>query len=91
MARNTAGHVIAKSVGMDTVMKKDTNDKLEARSPRRAFFAQVLATAGGGLLAGGFLRGLMASRKSASDPQHQVNITVNPLAVPRTKESKSHV
>ena len=91
MARNTVGHVIAKSVGMDAAMNKDTNDKLAVRSPRRAFFAQLFAAAGGGLLAGGFLRGLMASRKRTSDPQHPVNITVNPLAVPRTKESKSNV
>jgi hypothetical protein len=76
---------------MDSTKNKDVTDKLAVRSPRRAFFGQLFAVAGGGLLAGAFLRGLISSRKRSPDPQQPVHITTNPLAVPRTKESKSNV
>ena len=73
-------------------MKSEMKEKNSERSGRRAFFTQLAATFGGGLLAGGFLRGLMGSRKRASNLERPVSITANPLAVPRTKEgSKSNV
>jgi hypothetical protein len=73
-------------------MNNEVKEKNGERNGRRAFFGQLAATFGGGLLAGGFLRGLMGSRKRASDQERPVSITTNPLAVPRTKEgSKSNV
>ena len=90
--RNTAVLVIANFFGMDRVMKNEMKEESAQRPERRAFFGQLLATVGGGVLAGSLLRGLLGSRKRASNREQPVSITANPLAVPRTKEgSKSNV
>jgi hypothetical protein len=73
-------------------MKNRTKENGAQRPGRRAFFGQLLATVGGGVLAGSFLRGLLGTKKRGSNGEQQVSITANPLAVPRTKEgSKSNV
>ena len=78
--------------GMDCIMKNEMKEEGAQRPERRAFFGQLLATVGGGVLAGSLLRGLLGSRKRASNREQPVSITANPLAVPRTKEgSKSNV
>jgi hypothetical protein len=77
---------------MESRMKDENIKKEAARPERRAFFGQLFATVGGGLLAGSLLRGLLQSRKEGSNREQPVSITANPLAVPRTKEgSKSNV
>jgi hypothetical protein len=77
---------------MEIRMDNEMKEKRSERSGRRAFFGQLAATFGGGLLAGGFLRGLTGSRKGASNQDRPVSIKTNPLAVPRTKEgSKPNV
>jgi hypothetical protein len=84
--------VTANLFGMERVMKKRTKENSAERPERRAFFGQLLATIGGGVLAGSFLRGLLGTHKQVSKREQPVNITANPLAVPRTKEgSKSNV
>ena len=73
-------------------MSDEMKEKRGARPERRAFFGQLFATIGGGILAGSFLRGLLGSHKRASNQEHPVSISANPLAVPRKKEgSTSHV
>ena len=71
---------------------KEMKQKNSEQSGRRAFFGQLAATFGGGLLVTGFLRGLVGFGKRASKQARSMNITPNPLAVSRTKEgSKSNV
>lgn len=78
--------------GMKPLMNDNMKDTRADRPGRRAFFAKVLATVGGGVLGGSLLRGLLAARKRDSDREKPVNIATHPLAVPRTKEgSKSNV
>jgi len=90
--RSTAAPVTANLFGSERLMNDEMKDRRAARPERRAFFGQLFATVGGGLLAGSFLRGLVGSRKRASNQEQPVSISVNPLAVPRTKEgSKSNV
>jgi hypothetical protein len=73
-------------------MKNRIDEESAERPERRAFFGQLLATVGGGVLAGSFLRGLLGLHKRALNREQPVRITANPLAVPRTKEgSKSNV
>lgn len=73
-------------------MNQKSNEKSVPRPPRRAFFGKFLAVVGGGLVGGNLLERLFASRTQASKQEHPINISINPLAVPRTKEgSKSNV
>ena len=73
-------------------MSQKSNEKSVPRPPRRAFFGKFLVAVGGGLIGGGLLERLFASRTQASKQEHPINISINPLAVPRTKEgSKSNV
>ena len=89
---STAAPVIANLFGMERVMNNEMIEESAERPERRAFFGQLFATVGGGVLAGSFLRGLLGSHKRASNREQAVSITANPLAVPRTKEgSKSNV
>jgi hypothetical protein len=77
---------------MDHPMSNGMKEKKGIRSVRRAFLGQLVATVGGGVLAGGFLRNLLGSKVRASNREHPVSITAHPLAVPRIKEgSKSNV
>jgi hypothetical protein len=77
---------------MESRMKDEKIKTGAVRPERRAFFGQLFATVGGGLLTGSLLRGLLQSRREGSNREQPVNITANPLAVPRTKEgSKSNV
>jgi len=77
---------------MDNLMSQESNEKSVPRPPRRAFFGKLLTAVGGGLIGGSLLERLFASRTQASKQEHPINISINPLAVPRTKEgSKSHV
>ena len=77
---------------MESVMNDEMKEKQAERPERRAFFGKLFAAVGVGLLTGGFLHGLMRSRKRASNQERPVSIRTNPLAVPRTKEgSKSNV
>lgn len=79
-------------VKMENQMNKELHTTRAARPERRAFFGQLFATVGGGLLTGGLLRRLLNSRTEESRQENPVSITTNPLAVPRTKEgSKSNV
>jgi hypothetical protein len=90
--RNTVVLVTANFFGMDSTMDNEMKKESAERPERRAFFGQVLATVGGGVLAGSFLRGLLGLNKRASNREQPVSISANPLAVPRTKEgSKSNV
>jgi hypothetical protein len=76
---------------MEGQMKKESELTKAERPERRAFFSQLFATVGGGLLTGSFLRGFLKSHQAESRPNRPVSITTNPLAVPRTKEgSKSN-
>lgn len=73
-------------------MSQNSNEKSAQRSQRRAFFGQLLAVVGGGVLGGGILQKLFGSRKQEREQERPVNIRINPLAVPRSKEgSKSNV
>ncbi|MGA3244343.1 MAG: hypothetical protein ABSE41_06995 [Bacteroidota bacterium] len=73
-------------------MSQNSNEKSAQRSQRRAFFGQLLAAVGGGVLGGSILQKLFGSRKQAREKERPVNISINPLAVPRSKEgSKSNV
>jgi hypothetical protein len=77
---------------MEDQMKKESAMTKAERPERRAFFGQLFATVGGGLLTGSLFRGLLKSHKAESSENRPVSITTNPLAVPRTKEgSKSNV
>jgi hypothetical protein len=77
---------------MENSMENGLKEKDAARPERRAFFGQLLATVGGGFLAGSILHGLLGTQKRASNQERPVQVTTNPLAVPRTKEgSKSNV
>jgi hypothetical protein len=58
-------------------------------SPRRAFFGQLLTAVGGGMLGGSLLEKLLGSRTQSPDTERPVNIRINPLAVPRSKEGSS--
>jgi hypothetical protein len=79
-------------VGMEGNMKKESELTKAERPERRAFFGQLFATVGGGLLTGSLLHGLLKSHTGESRENRPVSITTNPLAVPRTKEgSKSNV
>jgi hypothetical protein len=87
-----AAPVIADSFEMENSMENGLKEKEAARPVRRAFFGQLLATLGGGFLAGSVLHGLLGTKKRAPNQERRVNVTTNPLAVPRTKEgSKSNV
>jgi hypothetical protein len=73
-------------------MSQNSDEKSTPGSPRRAFFGQLLAAVGGGLLGGSILQKLFGSRTQAREKDRPVNISINPLAVPRSKEgSKSNV
>jgi hypothetical protein len=77
---------------MESRMKEEKNKREAVRPERRAFFGQLFATVGGGLLTGSLLRGLLRPRREGTNREQPVSITANPLAVPRTKEgSKSNV
>jgi len=77
---------------MDNPMNQKSNEKSVPCPPRRAFFGKLLTAVGGGLVGGSLLERLFASRTQASKQEHPINISINPLAVPRTKEgSKSNV
>ena len=90
--RSTAAPATANLFGLESLMNDEMKERRGAPPERRAFFGQLFATIGGGILAGSFLRGLLGSHKRASNQEHAVSISVNPLAVPRTKEgSKSNV
>jgi hypothetical protein len=90
--RNTVAHATANLNGVEYSMKDKMKARIAHRPERRAFFGQLLATVGGGALAGSFLRGLLQTRTKTSNQEQPVKITANPLAVPRTKEgSKSNV
>jgi hypothetical protein len=73
-------------------MNQNSNDNGARRSQRRAFFGQLFTAVGGGVLGGSILQKLFSSRKQARENERPVNISINPLAVPRSKEgSKSNV
>ena len=73
-------------------MSQNSNEKSAQKSQRRAFFGQLAAVVGGGVLGGSILQKLFSSRKQARESDRPVNISINPLAVPRSKEgSKSNV
>ena len=73
-------------------MNQNSNEQSAQRSQRRAFFGQLVAIVGGGVLSGSILQKLFSSRKQAREKDRPVNISINPLAVPRSKEgSKSNV
>jgi predicted glycosyltransferase len=77
---------------MDDLMSQKSNEKSLLHPPRRAFFGRLLVTVGGGLIGGSLLEKLFSSRIQASKQERPINISINPLAVPRTKEgSKSNV
>ncbi len=87
-----AAPVTARPFGMEILMNKKVKEKDAERPQRRAFFGQLFATVGGGILAGGFLRSLLGSNKRAFSRDQPVSMTAHPMAVPRTKEgSKSNV
>jgi len=73
-------------------MNQKSEEKNAQRSQRRAFFGQLFAAVGGGFLGGSILQKLLGSRKQAPENERPINISINPLAVPRSKEgSKSNV
>ena len=77
---------------MDNSMSQKSNEKSIPRPPRRAFFGKLLTAVGGGLVGGSLLGNLFGPRIQAAKQEHPINISINPLAVPRTKEgSRSNV
>ncbi|MBF8296229.1 MAG: hypothetical protein HW389_2774 [Bacteroidetes bacterium] len=77
---------------MNNPMSQKSNEKSVPRPPRRVFFGKLLTAVGGGLIGGSLLGKLVGPRIQATQKEHLINISVNPLAVPRTKEgSKSNV
>lgn len=77
---------------MDDAMNTRTRKTGDRQSARRAFFGQLLTAVGGGLLGGSVLQRLFSSRKQARENERPASISINPLAVPRSKEgSKSNV
>lgn len=73
-------------------MSQRSNEKSVPHSPRRAFFGKLLTAVGGGLVGGSLLGRLFGLRIQAAKREHPINICINPLAVPRTKEgSRSNV
>ena len=71
---------------MDETMSKNSKDQIPPNAPRRAFFGHVLAAVGGGILGGSILQKLFGSRTQSRKADRPVNISINPLAVPRSKE-----
>ena len=74
---------------MDGTMNKNSDDKNISGSPRRAFFGHLLTVVGGGILGGSILQKLFGSRAHAREGDRPVNISINPLAVPRSKEGST--
>jgi hypothetical protein len=76
---------------MDKSMKQNSNEVRDKGTQRRAFFGQVLLAIGGGFAGSSLLQRLFRSGKTADDEKQPMKISINPLAVPRTKEgSKSN-
>ena len=77
---------------MENMVKQKDKKHVNERNQRRAFFGQVLAAVGGGLLGGSLLKKILNSDPPKHEADSKIDVTVHPLAVPRTKEgSKSHV
>jgi hypothetical protein len=73
-------------------MSEISGERSAAPSTRRSFFGYLAAGVIGGFLGGGLLRGLFARRSAPPRHDESMKISINPLAVPRTKESStSHV
>lgn len=73
-------------------MSQNSNEQGGHRSQRRAFFGQVFMALSGGFFGGSILQKLLNSRKRTRENEGMVKISINPLAVPRSKEgSKSNV
>lgn len=70
-------------------MSNNADEKRTTGSPRRAFFGQMLAAVGGGMLGGSLLHKLFSSRTRDRENDRPVNISINPLAVPRSKEGST--
>jgi len=56
---------------------------------RRAFFGRVVALIGGGFLGGGLLRKMLNSGSRVHRAETPIEVTVHPLAVPRSKEGST--
>ena len=73
-------------------MKQNESKPVNERNQRRAFFGQVIAAVGGGLLGGSLLKKILNSGPAKHEADTRIDVTVHPLAVPSTKEgSKSNV
>ncbi len=76
---------------MDKTMMESKLGPVTPGSQRRKFFSQLFAAVGGGLIGGSLLKKLFSSGSEVHQADKTINVTVHPLAVPRTKEgSKSH-
>jgi hypothetical protein len=77
---------------MENTLKQNEKKPAGQGNQRRAFFGQVLAAVGGGLVGGSLLKKIFSSRPEDHQDDATIKLTAHPLAVPRTKEgSKSHV
>jgi len=73
---------------MDEILRDNDHPPMK----RRRFVGYLLAGAAGGLFVGTALRRWLGRKKRTNEQREPVRISVNPLAVPRTKEgSKCNV
>ncbi|MCX6135405.1 MAG: hypothetical protein NTU47_16490 [Ignavibacteriales bacterium] len=70
-------------------MSNNADEKHATGTPRRVFFGQMLTAVGGGILGGSLLQKLFGSRTRDRENDRPVNISINPLAVPRSKEGST--
>jgi hypothetical protein len=76
-------HVIVKQLNMETIQDKNT-------FKRRSFFVRLFSGIAGAWIAGNLFSGMVRTATNTGNKE-VVQVTINPLAVPRTnKDAISH-
>lgn len=76
---------------MENTSKQNVSKPPDHRNERRAFFVQLVAVIGGGIIGGSFLKRILKAVHLERVADTTIKLTPHPLAVPRTREgSGSH-